>query len=374
MLPAALTAPVAGASAKAAPYLGRFAGYEASHRDVRSVRGSWVVPRVARDSSPADQSVVWIAAQGVGSPQRAPFIQVGIVDRVGILGHGEASAFWSDTVQHFLLRPLKLRVKSGDRLRASLTLTGGRWHVVLDNLSTHRVARVSTAQESRARFDSGQWLEEDPTFAARGPGARGVPFARTSTVRFSALDCNGAPPGRDPVYSLWMSLPHAMLGPTPLTGGSFAVVPRRLSSAATRYLTLVTPEDSAASAFAVALTSWRRGAPSSEIDPLAARLTGELHAVIIGLSGPGWPTSSATARASLVAGNRRLIASLAKVPALPPSARRRWARGWARLIARVTPRGQALRNILRAPDITPYVQTAPRASASIAPHIAPSAR
>jgi len=364
MLPAALTAPVAGASAKAAPYLGRFAGYEASHRDVRSVRGSWVVPRVARDSSPADQSVVWIAAQGVGSPQRAPFIQVGIVDRVGILGHGEASAFWSDTVQHFLLRPLKLRVKAGDRLRASLTLTGGRWHVVLDNLSTHRVARVSTAQESRARFDSGQWLEEDPTFAARGPGARGVPFARTSTVRFSALDCNGAPPGRDPVYSLWMSLPHAMLGPTPLTGGSFAVVPRRLSSAATRYLTLVTHEDSAASAFAVALTSWRRGAPSSEIDPLAARLTGELHAVIIGLSGPGWPTSSATARASLVAGNRRLIASLAKVPALPPSARRRWARGWARLIARVTPRGQALRNILRAPDITPYVQTAPRASAS----------
>jgi len=363
MLLAALAMPVAGASAKAAPDLGTFAGYEAAHGDVRSVQGSWVVPRVVRDSSPGDQSLIWVAAQGVGSPQRAPFIQVGVADRVGILGNGEASAFWSDTAQHFRLQPLKLRVKAGDRLRASLTLTGGRWHVVLDNLSTHRVARVSTAQESRARFDSGQWIEEDPTLANFGSRARGVPFARTSTVRFSALDCNGAPPTRDLLYSLWMSLPHAMLGPTPLVGDSFAVVPRRLSLAATRYLTLVTPEDSAASAFAAALASWLGGASSSEIDPLAARLTGELHAVIIGLSGPGWPISSANARASLVAANRRVIERLAQVPALPPSARRGWAHGWARLTARVTAQGQTLRNVLGAPDITPYSDGA-RASAS----------
>jgi len=355
VLLAALVAPIAGASARAAPDLGTFAGYEAVHRDVRSVRGSWVVPRVVRDGSLGHQSSSWIAAQGVGSPSQAPFIQVGINNVVGVRGNGEASAFWSDTAVDFQPLPLKVWVKAGDRLGASLTLVGGRWHVVLDDLTTHRVARVSTAQESRARFEGGQWLEEDPQLRYVGPGPPvGVPFARTSTVRFSALELNGSPPTRESLYSLWMSLPHATLGPTPLVGDSFAVVPKRLRPAAARYLTLVTPEDRAEGAFDAALSSWLRGGPSSAIVPLAARLTGELQAVIIGLTGPGWPTSSATARASLVAANRRLIASLARIPALPPSARRGWERGWARLSARVTLRGRALRNVLGAPGITPY--------------------
>jgi hypothetical protein len=355
VLLAALVAPVAGAGAKAAPDLGTFAGYEAVHRDVRSVRGSWVVPRVMRDGSLGRQSSTWIAAQGVGSPRRAPFIQVGVLNVVGVRGNGQASAFWSDTAEGFQPLPLKVPVKAGDRLGASLTLVGGRWHVVLANFTTHRVARVSTAQESRARFEGGQWLEEDPQFAYVGPGPPvGVPFARTSTVRFSALELNGSPPTPDSLYSLWMSLPHVTLGPTPLVGDSFAVVPRRLSPAATRYLRLVTPEDRAESAFDAALTSWLHDRPSSAIGKLAARVTGELHATITGLTGPRWPTSVATARASLVAVSRRLIARLAQVPGLPRSARRGWARGWARLIARVTPRDRALRNILGAPDITPY--------------------
>jgi hypothetical protein len=355
VLLAALVAPVAGASARAAPDLGTFAGYEAVHGDVRSVRGSWVAPRDVRDGSLGHQSSTWIAAQGVGSPRHAPFIQVGINDLVGVRGNGEASAFWSDTASGFQPLPLKVSVKAGDRLGASLTLVGGRWHVVLDDLTTHRVARASTAQESRARFEGGQWLEEDPQFAHVGPSPPvGVPFARTSTVRFSALELDGSPPTRDSLYSLWMSLPHATLGPTPLVGDSFAVVRRHLGPAATRYLRLVTPEDRAESAFDAALTSWLHDGPSSEIDPLAARLTAELHTVIIGLSGPGWPTSSATARASLVAANRRLMASLAQVPALAPSARRGWNHGWAQLSARVTLRGRALRNVLGAPGITPY--------------------
>jgi hypothetical protein len=355
LLLAALTAPVAGAGAKTPPDLGTFAGYGAAHGDVRSVQGSWVVPRVVRNGAPGNQSLIWIGARGNGSSRRPPFIQVGILDRVGDLGNGEASAFWSDTAHHFRLLRLKVPVKAGDRLRASLTLAGGRWHVVLDNLTTRHVAHVSTAQQSRARFNDVQWLEEDQTYPYPTPsGPIRLPFARTSTVRFSALDCNGSPPTRDSLYSLWMSLAHGMLGPTPMVGDSFAVVPRHLSSAAARYLRLVTPEDRAASAFAAALTSSLRGGPSSEIDPLASRLTSELHAVITGLTGPRWPTSSATARASLVAANRRLMAGLARVPTLPPSARRSWARGWARLTARVTPRDQALRNILGAPDITPY--------------------
>jgi hypothetical protein len=352
MLVAAVIAPVAGASAKPAPDLGTFAGYEASHRDVRPVQGSWVVPRVVRNQTPGNQSLIWIGARGDGSSLRPPFIQVGVLDRVGVLGDAEASAFWSDTSHYFMLQWLKLPVKAGDRLRASLTLAGGRWHVVLDNVSTHRAARLSTVQQSRAHFNAVQWLEEDQAVPAVS-GPVGLPFARTSTVRFSALDCNGSPPTQDPLYSLWMSLPRTTLGPTPLVGDSFAVVPRRLSRAAARYLTLVTPERRTERAFVVARSSWVRGAPTGEIDSLAARLGRELHTAINGLTGPGWPASSATARASLVAAYGRQIARLAEVRALPRSARRGWARSWARLAARVTVRDQALRNELGAPDITP---------------------
>jgi hypothetical protein len=306
-----------------------------------------------RKQAPGNQSLIWIGARGNGS-RRPPFIQVGIVDRVDGLENGEASAFWSDTAHHFMLQRLKLAVKAGDRLDASLTLASGRWHVVLDDLTTHQLAHVSTAQQSRARFNDAQWLEEDQTYPGLPSAPIRTPFARTSSVLFSAWDCNGSRPTRNSLYSLWMSLPSGMLGPTPMVDDSFAVVPSHLGSTATRYLRLVTPADRAGSAFAAALTSWRRGGPSSEIDPLAAKLASELHAAITGLTGPGWPTSSATARASLVAANRRSIAHLLQVPALAPSARRGWGRGWARLSARVTARDQALRNILGAPDITPY--------------------
>jgi hypothetical protein len=144
--------------------------------------------------------------------------------------------------------------------------------------------------------------------------------------------------------------PYATLGPTAVVGNSFAIVPRHLSPVAARYVTLVTPTDRAENALNAALSPWVRGGPSREIDRLAAKLTGELRAVSVGLTGPGWPVSSAPARASVVAANRRLIARLAQVPALPLSKRR----GWARLTERVQPENRALRNILKAPDITPY--------------------
>jgi hypothetical protein len=128
---AVVIVPSHAAGARGRPALGTFAGYVSSRTRLRTVEGSWTVPRIAKTAHDGLAST-WIGAQGPGASAKAPFIQIGTTDerhtdsRLGPRDSYEA--FWSDIQRQFKPQGL-FAVDPGDRVSASLVLCRGRWRV-----------------------------------------------------------------------------------------------------------------------------------------------------------------------------------------------------------------------------------------------------
>jgi hypothetical protein len=132
-----------------------FGGYQFYPRvPVTSVSGEWTVPTIAATSGPGD-AATWIGAQA----SNGAFAQVGTVEN-----RGEKSkyyGFWSDVAQGF--RPeFELKVSPGDRVEARMTLRPSGWAVTLEDLSSQKSRTVRTHYGARDRFNSCEWLQENP--------------------------------------------------------------------------------------------------------------------------------------------------------------------------------------------------------------------
>jgi len=201
---------------------GAFAGWNwVGH--VASVKASWTVPRILVGSSPGF-AATWIGADGPGQP--SPFIQIGInVEKakptapgVSIAPTASYWAFWSDTRHGYRGRFL-FDVSAGDRITASLVFRGGRCWPAIEDVTSRRLARFSTRDETGAAFTRAGWTQEHVMDRQDADG-----YPSLSTVTFSDLAINGSPPSQDGLYPLTMTLnDQTSIVPSPVTHDSFTV-------------------------------------------------------------------------------------------------------------------------------------------------------
>ena len=182
------------------------------------------MPRILAGSKPGSAST-WIGAEGVGPPDRAPFVQVGINEErwpaEGFLpAMNHYYAYWSDTTHHF--HPVFLAyVYPGDRVVANLSRHRSKWRISITDEVLHATYRVSTNDETETGSTYADWLQEDPS--APKPG-QPLPYPRLSAVHFDRVRVNSFVPLPGEMVASAMSVPNnADLWPGLFVDGSFTL-------------------------------------------------------------------------------------------------------------------------------------------------------
>jgi Peptidase A4 family len=166
-----------------------FGGY-AAKGTVRSISAEWRVPLISRASAKGS-AATWIGVQG---PDNA-FIQVGTVENTQEGSSvGQYQVFWSDTVENFHPH-IVMNVSAGDLIGASLNHLGTKWHIQVEDFTTHAVGPVLIGYSNKLTFEAGEWIQEDPV----GDPTSGfdVPYPSLSNVTFQKLRLNGHSPHLD---------------------------------------------------------------------------------------------------------------------------------------------------------------------------------
>lgn len=241
-----------------------FGGYRTTTR-VRTVSARWRVPAIA-PTSRAGFAATWIGAQG--SPSAGPFVQVGTIE---FKQAGDAPMyllFWSDAQEGFLAQPMG-GVAPGALVDVSMRrLASGGWRLVARDETSGAVASKSLSYGRGGTFNQAEWLQEDPAPASVTPVD--LPYPRLSTVTFSRLMVNGAPPalGRGDGQTL-MTLHGGTFVPTAVSSDSFSLL--RPTGVPARYLSYAGSLDRVLSTFEAALALWPR-LPVAVRDKVATEL------------------------------------------------------------------------------------------------------
>jgi hypothetical protein len=354
-LAALLIGAPSGAMAHTAPRpsFGAFAGY-AWFGSVKSLQGSWTVPRV-RPGSALGVAATWIGAQAPGIPHSKAFIQVGTVEHGFWPAHDRRPlsfdyAFWSDIGHHFRAQPLFI-VKPGDRLAASLLLLSGRWRVSIVDLTSGKRSRFHTAEEAAFSFNMAEWLQEDPTSSSTH---RPLAYPVLSDVHFRRLRLDSTAPRYGALYSQWMSLRLGSLEPSPLRDDAFFVHRARpVSAEGARYLSIAAHFDAVKQRFVLAMSGWQPATPSAQIaaerSSFAAALSRFIHALTTGR----WRESAASLVRTMTHGARALLAQTRLTPPDSSAGRRRWLVRWRHDASALDAIAHMLRRRLGVPELTP---------------------
>lgn len=326
---------------------GRLAGYVWAG-PVRSVAASWTVPGIVA-GSPDGHASTWIAAQAPGSPNRGPFIQVGVTeDRIGPTSLGQHpslyQAFWSATQVGF--NPVNLfAVRPGDRISASLKLVAARWHVsIVDSSNGMRDAFV-TRDDSRGAFNLAEWLQEDPDQAS---GARGA-YPELAASQFSGLTVDAAPPRYADLDSQWMSVNGRDLAPTALTHDRFTIQKTTLTAAGARYLSAVAGSDQLEESFGQ--DALQPGSPHQALGSKAAALVRSLAQYAKTLTQSHWPSTAQTSVHNLAAKTAALsnVVQAAERPGWTDS--KPWETRYTSAALAVSLQAHFVRRLLHVPEI-----------------------
>jgi Peptidase A4 family len=178
-----------------------WAGYSVSRSGVtfKRVSGTWVQPKASCDSGRRRYSAYWLGLGGLHTYSKA-LEQVGTeADCAG--GKAFYSA-WYELVPDDPVA-LKMTVRPGDTLSASVTVTG---HTVKLYLANRTRGTVFTTQLQAAQLDvtSAEWIAEAPS-VCDGSGCDTLPLADFGTATFAkaqATSTNGhAGTINDPAWS-----------------------------------------------------------------------------------------------------------------------------------------------------------------------------
>ncbi|MGA2470909.1 MAG: G1 family glutamic endopeptidase [Solirubrobacteraceae bacterium] len=347
-------------------WLGAFAGYVWQGPSVTSLSGSWIVPRIERDSRPG-RAGTWIGAQTPGDSS-APFIQIGTneerhaADRQAAVPRSNFYyAFWSDTLHHFHPQFLFL-VRPGDRISASLSLARGRWRLAIVDPASHEVTSFLTTDEAHGAFNEAQWLQEDITDTVT-PRNSLYPYPQLSRVLFTRLTVNHAPPRPGNLNSEWMSPERrGYIAPTPVRDDGYSLRHATLGAAAAQYLGIVTPIDSAASRLDSELDTWSpealrfsRASPTQAvINAACARARRALHRGVAALAAAQWTPSVRRLIARLIRLEDERLHDLQPQMTPQPLTIPAWRYEWLEPANALSSAGRAIRDALHAPQFTPY--------------------
>lgn len=159
-----------------------WAGY-AIHRSgvsFRSAAASWQISSATCVAGQPSYSATWVGIGGYSLRSRA-LEQIGTETDCGARGRIRTYA-WYELVPA-ASRHIRLRVRSGDQVRASVTVVGHKVTLSLRDLTTRR-AFERTLRDAAVDSSSAEWIEEAPSACTPSGNCRILPLADFGQVRF----------------------------------------------------------------------------------------------------------------------------------------------------------------------------------------------
>jgi hypothetical protein len=175
-----------------------WAGYVVTaHKPFRRVIGAWVQPKVTCAGAPHRYSAFWVGIGGFTKDAQG-LEQVGTeADCSG--GHSSSYAWYELLPAGEVSVPLK--VHSGDRMAASVTINGAVVALHLHDLSTG-ASYGKQVRTSSPDTSSAEWIAEAPSVCASGStNCQTLPLADFSRVTFSGATAATRGGGMSPVDS-----------------------------------------------------------------------------------------------------------------------------------------------------------------------------
>jgi hypothetical protein len=170
-----------------------WAGY-AVHRNgvsFRQVSGNWTQPNATCVAGHPSYSSAWVGLGGY-NPASAALEQIGTEVDCNAAGQVVSSA-WYELVPA-PSRTIALAVQPGDAMHASVTVTGHRVVVELDDLTTHHRFR-KTIHTAAIDVSSAEWILEAPSQCISQFTCQALPLANFGSVSFdsaSAVTTDGS--------------------------------------------------------------------------------------------------------------------------------------------------------------------------------------
>jgi hypothetical protein len=160
-----------------------WAGYAVhqSHTKFTKVLGKWTQPKLACKAGHRSYSAYWIGLGGYNENSNA-LEQIGTEADCTVSGVAKMSA-WYELVPA-PSRALKLTVHAGDTLVASVTVTGHRVRLALEDVTRHKTF-VKTLHDSDPDLRSAEWIAEAPSECVSDGACRTLPLADFGSTNFS---------------------------------------------------------------------------------------------------------------------------------------------------------------------------------------------
>jgi hypothetical protein len=160
-----------------------WAGYAVHRAGVRFTRvvAAWRQPRVSCLRGQRSFSAVWVGLGGYSESSTA-LEQIGSEADCSTSG-GVSSSVWYELVPA-ASHPIRMHVRPGDALLASVVVVGHRVSVVLSDTTTHHTFR-KTLHPSAVDTSSAEWIVEAPSECASTNSCETLPLANFGTTTLS---------------------------------------------------------------------------------------------------------------------------------------------------------------------------------------------
>ncbi len=160
-----------------------WAGYAVHRSGIRftKVLARWTQPSARCTAGHRTYSALWVGLGGYDASSDA-------VEQIGTEVDCTASGRVSSTAWYELVpapsRPIDMKVRPGDRLVASVSVTGNRVVLALQNATTHRSFR-RTFHPSTVDVSSAEWILEAPSECTANNTCRTLPLANFGSASFA---------------------------------------------------------------------------------------------------------------------------------------------------------------------------------------------
>jgi hypothetical protein len=147
------------------------------------IQGAWTQPNLTCPVNGGASLAIWIGLDGESGPSRATLEQIGTN---ADCRNGRARMFaWFEILPHDRFeQELRLDVRAGDRIAASIAVVGRSYQMVIENLTSGLEA--DTRQRSPgARRLTAEWVVEAPTIDCPAD-CQVAPLASFGTISFSS--------------------------------------------------------------------------------------------------------------------------------------------------------------------------------------------
>lgn len=159
-----------------------WAGYAAHGGSFRSVKGTWTEPGASCAHGASTYSSYWVGIGGYSVTSQA-LEQIGTEVDCSASGRVSSTAWWEMVPAPSM--PIRLGVRPGDTMQASVTVSGRAVTLVLSDLSIGQTFR-KTVRASLLDQTSAEWIVEAPSECVSANSCQTLPLANFGSASFSS--------------------------------------------------------------------------------------------------------------------------------------------------------------------------------------------